>query len=295
MKEKTLFYGAATALITPMTESGIDYDAFECIIEEQISSGISALVVLGTTGESSTINDAERHEIVKFAVRTVRSRVPLIVGTGSNCIEKACLFTRDACDSGADGALVVTPYYNKATEHGIIRSYEKISESADIPVIVYNVPSRTGVDIDISTYERLAEIKNISAIKEAGGSISKMAELVSRVSKDIDVYSGNDDMTVASMSVGALGVISVASNIMPKEISKICSDCKGERYDTASKEQARLFPFIKELFSEVNPIPIKAIMAHFGYCKNILRLPLTCMSEEKKTALISAFCACNKI
>lgn len=292
MREKTLFYGAASALITPMTENGIDYDALECIIENQISSGISALVVLGTTGEGSTISDAERHEIVKFSVRTVRSRVPLVVGTGSNCTEKACCFTRDACDSGADGALVVTPYYNKATSYGLVRSYERIAESADIPIIVYNVPSRTGVDIDVDTYERLAEIKNISAIKEASGSISKVARIISRVDC-LDVYSGNDDMIVPTMSIGGSGVISVVSNILPKEISKMCADCKSGRYDLAAKTQIKLMPFIEALFSEVNPIPIKAIMAQMGRCKNVLRLPLTCMSEEKKNALISAFRAYN--
>lgn len=285
MKKKTVFQGIATALITPLTEEGIDYDLFGRLIDFQIAGGIAGLVVCGTTGESSTLTDEEHRDAIAFAVRHTAGRVPVIAGTGSNDTDYALDLTRFACRAGADAALVVTPYYNKATQKGLCKMYTAIADASDKPILVYNVPSRTGVNIEPATYEALAEHPNIVGIKEANGNISKILETVARVGDRLDLYSGNDDQIVPILSLGGKGCISVLSNLLPRETSEITNrffrgDIKG-----AAALQIHYHPLIDALFSEVNPIPVKAAMAAMGYCKNYLRMPLTTMEPDKQEHL----------
>lgn len=285
MKKKTIFQGIATALITPLTEEGIDYDLFGRLIDFQIAGGIAGLVVCGTTGESSTLTDEEHRDAIAFVVRHTAGRVPVIAGTGSNDTDYALDLTRFACRAGADAALVVTPYYNKATQKGLCKMYTAIADASDKPILVYNVPSRTGVNIEPATYEALAEHPNIVGIKEANGNISKILETVARVGDRLDLYSGNDDQIVPILSLGGKGCISVLSNLLPRETSEITNrffrgDVKG-----AAALQIHYHPLIDALFSEVNPIPVKAAMAAMGYCKNYLRMPLTTMEPDKQEHL----------
>ncbi|MBR0442955.1 MAG: 4-hydroxy-tetrahydrodipicolinate synthase, partial [Clostridia bacterium] len=220
--KKTIFEGAATALVTPLTREGIDYNAFGKLIDWQIESGIDALVVCGTTGEGSTLTDEEHREAIRFAVERANKRVPIIAGTGSNDTDYAIDLTRFAYDVGADASLVVTPYYNKATQKGLVTMFTAIADAADLPMILYNVPSRTGVAIEPSTYLALSDHPNIVAIKEANGNISKIVETASLVGDKLDIYSGNDDQIVPVMSVGGKGVISVLSNLLPRQTSEMC-------------------------------------------------------------------------
>ena len=285
MKKKTVFQGIATALITPLTEEGIDYDLFGRLIDFQIAGGIAGLVVCGTTGESSTLTDEEHRDAIAFVVRHTAGRVPVIAGTGSNDTDYALDLTRFACRAGADAALVVTPYYNKATQKGLCKMYTAIADASDKPILVYNVPSRTGVNIEPATYEALAEHPNIVGIKEANGNISKILETVARVGDRLDLYSGNDDQIVPILSLGGKGCISVLSNLLPRETSEITNrffrgDVKG-----AAALQIHYHPLIDALFSEVNPIPVKAAMAAMGYCQNYLRMPLTTMEPDKQEHL----------
>ena len=285
MKKKTVFQGIATALITPLTEEGIDYDLFGRLIDFQIAGGIAGLVVCGTTGESSTLTDEEHRDAIAFVVRHTAGRVPVIAGTGSNDTDYALDLTRFACRAGADAALVVTPYYNKATQKGLCKMYTAIADASDKPILVYNVPSRTGVNIEPATYEALAEHPNIVGIKEANGNISKILETVARVGDRLDLYSGNDDQIVPILSLGGKGCISVLSNLLPRETSEITNrffrgDVKG-----SAALQIHYHPLIDALFSEVNPIPVKAAMAAMGYCKNYLRMPLTTMEPDKQEHL----------
>lgn len=285
--KKTVFKGIATALITPMDENGICYDEFGRLIDWQIESGINALVVAGTTGEASTLTDDEHRECIDFAVRRAAGRVPVIAGAGSNDLSYALDLVKCACASGADAVLTVTPYYNKATQNGLIAMYTAIADASDKPVILYNVPSRTGVNIAPSTYAALADHENIVAIKEANGDISKIVETMALVDGRLDLYSGNDDQIVPLMSLGGLGAISVLSNIMPKQTVEICDlffkgDIKG-----AAKLQCKYHDIISALFSEVNPIPVKAAMAKMGFCKDYLRLPLTTMEKANREKLFA--------
>ena len=286
MKTNTIFEGAATALVTPLTKEGIDYTAFGKLIDWQIESGIDALVICGTTGESSTLTDEEHREAIRFAVERAAKRVPIIAGTGSNDTDYAIELTRYSCEVGADAALVVTPYYNKATQKGLIRMYEAIAQASTKPIILYNVPSRTGVNIEPSTYQALAEIPNIAAIKEANGNLSKIVETAALVGDKLDIYSGNDDQIVPMLSVGGKGVISVLSNLVPRETSELChrffrGDIRG-----SMQLQTKYLTLINALFSEVNPIPVKAAMNAMGYCEDYLRLPLTPMEDAHRAALL---------
>ncbi len=285
--KNTVFTGAATALITPFKNGAVDYEAFERILEQQISGGISALVVSGTTGEGSTLTDGEHRELIRFAVEKVAGRVPIIAGTGSNDTAYAIDLSRYACEVGADALLLVTPYYNKATQEGLYQSFKMIAESVDKPCILYNVPSRTGCNILPETAARLAEVENIVGIKEASGDISQIAELARVCGDKLDIYSGNDNQIVPILSLGGKGVISVLSNILPARTNEICTrffegDVKG-----SLDMQLHYLPLISALFSEVNPIPAKAAMAAMGFCENSLRLPLTPMSEAKAAKLYS--------
>ncbi len=286
--KKTIFTGAASAIITPFDKNGkVDYEAFAKLVEFQIEEGIDAIVVCGTTGEASTLSDEEHRECITFMVKQVNGRVPVIAGTGSNCTEYAVDMTKFACEAGVDGVLCVTPYYNKTTQKGLIRMYTEIADASTVPVILYNVPSRTGVNIEPETYAVLAEHPNIVGIKEANGNIGKIVETFALCGDKLDVYSGNDDQIVPIMALGGKGVISVLSNAMPKETSELCKLCLEGKISEASALQYKYLPFIKALFSEVNPVPAKAAMAHMGYGANVLRAPLYPMEEKNETKLVS--------
>lgn len=287
MTKNPIFRGAATALVTPLTESGVDYEAFGKLIDWQIENGIDALVIAGTTGEGSTLTDEEHREVLRFAFERIGGRVPAIAGTGSNDTAYAVDMSRFACELGYDGLLVVTPYYNKATQKGLIRMFTAIADASTKPIILYNVPSRTGVNIAPATYAALADHPNIAAIKEANGDISSIVATAALVGDKLDIYSGNDDQIVPILSVGGSGVISVLSNLIPKETSEICHKFFNGDVKGSAEMQFKYLPLINALFSEVNPIPAKAAMGAMGFCEDYLRLPLTPMEPEHKEKLLS--------
>ncbi len=283
--KNTIFTGAATAIVTPMTAAGVDYDQFGRLIDWQIEAGIDAIVVAGTTGEGSTLSDAEHKEVIRYCVQRVAGRVPVIAGTGSNDIAYAISLTKFACEVGADAMLLVTPYYNKATQKGLIQSFTAVADISTKPCILYNVPSRTGCNLLPATVAELAKHPNIVAIKEASGNISQIAQVAHLCGDSIDIYSGNDDQIVPVMSLGGKGVISVLSNLMPLETSRICHDYLEGNTAAATAKQLELLPLIDALFCEVNPIPVKAAMSAMGYGENYLRLPLTPMEEAHAEVL----------
>ncbi len=285
----SLFHGACTALITPFKDGEIDFASLKDLIEFQIAGGIDALLINGTTGESATLSESEKREIIAFAVREVRGRVPVIAGTGSNDTKKALELSQYACDVGVDALLVVTPYYNKASASGLLLHYRTIAEGCEKPIILYNVPSRTGVSIPLCVLEKLSQYKNIVAIKEASGSISYCAHVLERCGTDLDVYSGNDDLILPVLSLGGLGVISVISNALPHECAELCRLYFEGKTQEATLLQMRLLPIIDAAFSEVNPIPIKALLAHLNLCREEYRLPLCKMDDNKKETLLEAF------
>ena len=274
-----IFKGIATALVTPTTPQGIDYDRFGKLIDWQIEKGINALVICGTSGEASTRSDPEHRAAIEFACERVNHRVPVIAGTGSNETDYAVELTKSACASGADGVLVVTPYYNKTTQNGLVKMYETIADASTVPVILYNVPSRTGININPETYVKLAEHPRIAAIKEANSDISKIVETFSLVGDKLDIYSGNDDQIVPILSMGGMGCISVLSNVVPKETVAITDKFFAGDVAGAAALQCKFMPLIRSLFCETNPIPVKAAMAALGFCDNYLRLPLVPMEE----------------
>lgn len=284
--KNTVFTGAATAIVTPFRNGEIDYEAFARLINWQIEQGIDAIVVCGTTGEASTLTDEEHREAIRFAVETAKGRVPIIAGTGSNDTAYAIELTKYACEVGADAILLVTPYYNKATQKGLIASFTAVADASTKPIILYNVPSRTGCNILPATAAALAEHPNIVAIKEASGNISQIAELASLVRGKMDIYSGNDDQIVPVLSLGGKGVISVLSNLMPKETSEICHKFLSGDVAGSTAMQLDLLPLVNALFCEVNPIPVKAAMAAMGYGENSLRLPLTPMESANEAKLL---------
>ena len=284
--KNTIFTGAATAIVTPLTKDGIDYEQFGKLIEWQIAEGIAAIVAVGTTGEGSTLNDEEHKAAIKFCVEKVAGRVPVIAGTGSNDVAYAIDLTKYACEVGADAMLLVTPYYNKATQKGLVASFKAVADASTKPCILYNVPSRTGCNLLPETVAKLADHPNIVAIKEACGNISQIAELAALVGDKIDIYSGNDDQIVPILSLGGKGVISVLSNLMPKATQKMCDDYMSGNTKEALKVQLELLPLINTLFCEVNPIPVKAAMAAMGFCENYLRLPLTPMEPQNEEKLL---------
>ncbi len=287
MEKQHIFTGAATALITPMTADGVDYPAFGRLIDWQITEGIDALVIAGTTGEGSTLTDEEHREVLRFAAARAGGRVPMIAGTGSNDTAYAIELTQFACTIGYDAMLVVTPYYNKATQKGLMKMYETIANASTKPLILYNVPSRTGVSIEPATYAALAEHPQIAAIKEANGNISKIAETLALIGDSLDLYSGNDDQIVPILSLGGKGVISVLSNLLPRETSMMVKKFLAGDVSGAAAMQLSYLPLINALFSEVNPIPVKAAMAYMGFCSEDIRLPLTQMEEEHRAKLFA--------
>ena len=281
MKNSTpIFRGIATALITPLTADGIDYAQFGKLIDWQIDQGINALVICGTTGESSTLSDAEHRRAIAFACEKVNGRVPVIAGTGSNETAYAVELTKSACADGADAVLVVTPYYNKTTQNGLVAMYNTIADASTKPVILYNVPSRTGIGIQPETYVKLAQHPNIAAIKEANSDISKIVETFALVGDQLDIYSGNDDQIVPILSLGGKGVISVLSNVVPKETVAITDQFFAGNVAEAARLQCQFMPLIRSLFCESNPIPVKAAMSALGFCENYLRLPLVPMEQD---------------
>ena len=287
--KNTVFTGAATAIITPMKNGGVDFEKFARLVEFQIQNGIDAIVVCGTTGESSTLTDEEHKELIRFCVEKVAGRVPVIAGTGSNDTDYAISLSKYACEVGADALLQVTPYYTKTTQRGLIKHFFAVADAVDKPIILYNVPSRTGVNIKPETCAELAKHEKICAIKEASGSISAVAEIRCHCGDALDIYSGNDDQIVPILSLGGSGVISVMSNVAPRQTIEICDRFFAGDVSGSAKLQLELLPLISALFCEVNPIPVKAGMAAQGWCENFLRLPLTEMEaahEEKLLALM---------
>ena len=286
MKTESIFQGVATALITPLNEKGVDYPALKKLIEWQIQEGVQALVICGTTGEGSTLSDQEHREVLQYAMDVAAGRVAMIAGTGSNDTAYAIDLTKFACQIGYDAMLVVTPYYNKTTQKGLIAMFTAIADASTKPIILYNVPSRTGVNIEPATYAALAEHPQIAAIKEAGGNISKIVETVALVGDKLDIYSGNDDQIVPIMACGGKGVISVLSNVVPAETVELCNKMFAGDVAGAMAMQVKYLPLTNALFSEVNPIPVKAAMAAMGYCDNYLRLPLVCMEDAHREVLL---------
>ncbi len=284
---KTIFTGAATALITPMTKEGVDYAAFEKLINWQIAEGIDALVICGTTGEGATLDDREHKEVLEFALKVANGRVPMIAGTGSNDTNYAIRLTQHACQIGYDAILSVTPYYNKATQKGLIAHFTAIADASTKPLILYNVPSRTGVNIEPATYAALADHPMIQGIKEANGNISSVVETAALVGDKLDIYSGNDDQIVPIIACGGKGVISVLSNPLPKETSQMCHLAMNGDVPGAMALQKKYLALANTLFCEVNPIPAKAAMAAMGFCENYLRLPLTTIDEKHEETLLA--------
>ncbi len=283
--KKTIFTGAATAIVTPMDSNGVNYQEFERLIEWQIEQGIDAIVSVGTTGEGSTLTDEEHKQAIKFCVDVVNKRVPVIAGTGSNDTAYAIELSKYAEEVGADALLLVTPYYNKATQKGLIESFKVVADAVNIPCILYNVPSRTGCNLLPESVAILAEHPNIVAIKEACGNISQIAKLASLCGDKIDIYSGNDDQIIPVLSLGGKGVISVLSNIMPYETSQMCKLYMQGKTQEALKLQLDLLPLINALFCEVNPIPVKHAVYKMGFCQDYLRLPLTTMESQNAEKL----------
>lgn len=283
----TIFKGAATALITPLDDKGVNYEQLGRLIDAQINAGIDGLVICGTTGEGATLTHDEHEKVLKYSVEKIAGRVAAIAGTGSNDAARAIELTKYAGSIGYDAALVVTPYYNKCTQNGLVKMFTAIADNSSIPLILYNVPSRTGVNIEPETYAKLADHPMIQAIKEANGNISKIAETARLVEGKLDIYSGNDDQIVPMLSLGAKGVISVLSNLVPNETSKMCHLYFEGKVEESRKMQLDFLPLINALFCEVNPIPVKAAMSKLGYCENYLRLPLTQIEDEHANRLFA--------
>lgn len=285
--KKTIFKGMATAMVTPMTPEGVDYEALGRFIDFQLASGINALVAVGTTGESATLTPEERKKVISFTIDRVAGRVPVIAGTGTNNTLHAIDYSVSAAQAGADALLVVTPYYNKATQNGLIAHFTAIADKVDKPIILYNVPSRTGCNLLPATVEKLAEHPNVAAIKEASGNMSQVVELFARCGDKIDVYSGEDGLTVPMLAMGGMGTISVLSNVIPKGAVEMTDAFFAGDLRKAAALQCRYLDLINLLFCEVNPIPAKAAVSAMGYGTEFIRLPLTPMEEGNRTKLLA--------
>ncbi len=281
-----MFNGAGVAIVTPFNEGKIDFEAFEKLVDFQIENNTQALIVLGTTGEASTQTFEEREKLISTAIKRAGGRIPVIVGTGSNSTQVAIENTQQAEDLGADGILLVTPYYNKCTQKGLIEHFTTVANVTSLPVILYNVPSRTGVNIAPETVLAMSNVKNVVAVKEASGNISQILEIKRLVPKDFKIYSGNDDQVVPIYACGGHGVISVSSNVIPREMQHMCQAFMDGNVEEALRIQLLYKKFIDLLFCEVNPIPVKAALNAMGYIKNELRLPLTSMEESNRIKLV---------
>ena len=283
--KKSIFKGAATAIITPFSGGEVDYDIMGELIDRQIEGGIDALVICGTTGENATLSDNEHHAVLEYALARSHSRVPMIAGTGSNDTAHAVKMSRFASEIGYDGLLVVSPYYNKATDSGLIKSFTAIADASLCPIVLYNVPSRTSCNISLSVYRELAKHENIVAVKEASGNISQIAELFTECGDDLDVYSGNDDQTLPILALGGSGVISVVSNIIPEEMVSLCRKWFDGDTLGCRRLHEKYLKLMKIMFCEVNPIPVKAACALMGLCSDEMRLPLCESSQESRRKL----------
>ena len=280
-----IFKGFGTALVTPMTPHGVDYDALARLIDFQIEEGINALVAVGTTGESATLSPQERKEVIRFTIKRANGRVPVVAGVGTNNTEHVIDFTKSACDEGADGLLAVTPYYNKATQRGLIAHYTAIADVATKPLIIYNVPGRTGCNILPDTLNVLADHPMIAAVKEASGNMAQVVEIFQKCGDRLDVYSGEDGLVVPIMSMGGIGCISVLSNVVPKRSVEMSDLCFAGNYPEAAKLQTELLELVNCLFCEINPIPAKAAISAMGFGNEFLRLPLYPMEDKNRERL----------
>ena len=283
--KNTVFKGYATAMVTPMTTTGVDYDTLARFIEFQIENGIHGLVAVGTTGESATLSPEERKAVIRFTVKQVNGRVPVIAGCGTNNTEHVLDFTKSACDDGADAILAVTPYYNKATQGGLIAHYSAVADASEKPVILYNVPSRTGCNMLPDTVATLAQHEKICGIKEASGNMAQVVEILAKCGDKIDLYSGEDALTVPMMAMGGVGCISVLSNVMPKESAQLANKFFAGDLAGAAQLQKDMLGLVNALFCEVNPIPAKAAVAAMGFGEEHLRLPLTPMEPKNRERL----------
>lgn len=283
--KKSVFIGCGTALVTPFTEDGINFEELKRLLEFQIEQGVDSIIICGTTGESSTMSIQEKKDVIEFTVKVVNKRIPVIAGTGGNNTKEVIKLSEYAEESGIDGLLLVTPYYNKTTQAGLIAHYTEIASNVSLPIILYNVPSRTGVNIEPETCLALSKIPNIVGIKEASGNISQIAKISHLCGDNLWIYSGNDDQTLPILSLGGIGVISVLSNIMPKFVHNMVFDYLSGNFTLSKDSQIRITPLIDCLFSEVNPIPIKAALNKMGYNVGSPRLPLIPMSESHQNLL----------
>jgi 4-hydroxy-tetrahydrodipicolinate synthase len=284
-KKETVFTGAAVAIITPFTDGAVNFSQLGDLIDRQINGSTDAIVICGTTGEASTLTDEEHRKCIRFCVEKVAGRVPVIAGTGSNDTSYAIELSRYACEAGVDGLLVVTPYYNKATPKGLIKSFTAIADAVSKPIILYNVPSRTGVNITLPVYRELAKHERIVGVKEASGNISAISELFAECGDSFDIYSGNDDQIVPLLSLGGKGVISVLSNVLPKETHDICQLYFDGKVRESAELQLKLLKLANALFYEVNPIPVKTAMSLMGLCSAEVRLPLCEMEDANRDKL----------
>lgn len=283
--KKNIFIGCGTALVTPFTEDGIDFVTLKKLIDFQIQQGVDALIILGTTGEASTMTLEEKKQVAKFAIDNVDKQIPIIIGAGGNNTKAVIEFSKYAEKIGADGLLLVTPYYNKTTQNGLTMHYTEIAKNTSLPIILYNVPSRTGLNMEPKTCLELSKISNIVAIKEASGNISQIAKIASLCGDNLHIYSGNDDQTLPILSLGGIGVISVLSNIAPKFVHNMVFDYLSGNYTLAKDSQIKSISLIDSLFCETNPIPVKSALSMMGYDGMKVRLPLVTMSLEKQKIL----------
>ena len=286
--KKIIFKGCGTAIVTPFNEDGVNFEEFGKLIEDQIKGNVDSIVVCGTTGESSTMTIEERKETISYAVKKVNGRIPVIAGTGGNCTKSVIEFTKWAESAGVDGALIVTPYYNKTTQAGLVAHYTAIAKETSLPIILYNVPGRTGMNITPATCKELSKIDNIVAIKEASGNLSQVAEIANLCGNDLNIYSGNDDQITPILAVGGIGVISVLSNIAPKYTHDLIENFQNGNVSEAARMQLKALPLVNALFCEVNPIPAKAALNMIGYDMGTPRLPLIEMSDSGKDTLRNA-------
>lgn len=281
----SIFTGVGVALITPFTKDGVNFEECGKHIDYLLENKVDSIIVLGTTGEPSTMSTEEKIALVEFAVKRVNKRVPVIAGSGSNDTVKSAKFSLQCQEKGVDGLLIVTPYYNKCTQNGVLAHYKYISDAVNIPIIAYNVPTRTGFNMSPETASKLADIKNVVALKEASGDIDQVLDVASAVRGKLDFYSGDDSLTVPAMSIGAKGVISVAGNVVPKEMHLLTKYCKDNQFEQASEIHFRLAPLMKALFCEVNPIPCKKAVEFLGFKTGVPRLPLTDMEKPNADKL----------
>ena len=283
--KKIIFKGCGTAIATPFNENGVNLEEFSKLVEDQIQEGVDSIIVCGTTGEAATMTEQERLQTIECAVKVSNGRVPIIAGTGSNNTKAVIEMNKKVEELGVDGVLVVTPYYNKTTQKGLIAHYTEIAKNTELPIILYNVPGRTGVNIKPETALELSKIENIVAIKEASGDLSQVAKIANLCKDNLNIYSGNDDQIIPILSIGGIGVISVLSNIKPKYTHKMCEEFFNKNTEKAAQMQIEAIPLINALFSEVNPIPVKEALNIIGYNFGIPRLPLIKLGEENKKVL----------